>query len=81
MRSLLPATVLAASVLVARGGIPGCSSETDSDADKMSGPMAKRDTSKPEPETKVLPSYSEWLETTAQMKAAGIIPASVSISF
>jgi hypothetical protein len=52
MRSLLPATVLAASVLVACWGIPGCSSETESDADKMSGPMAKRNTGKMEPETK-----------------------------
>src|SRR3954452_5759724 len=50
--SLLPAIVLAASVLVACGGIPGCSSETESDADKMSGPMARRDTGKLEPETK-----------------------------
>ena len=52
MCSLLPATVLAASVLVACWGIPGCSSETESDADKMSGPMAKRNTGKMEPETK-----------------------------
>ena len=52
MRSLLPATVLAAPVLVARGGIPGCSSETESDADKMNGPMARRDTGRLEPETK-----------------------------
>jgi hypothetical protein len=52
MRSLLPATVLAASVLVACGGIPGCWSETESDADKMSGPMARRDIGKLEPETK-----------------------------
>ena len=50
--SLLPATVLAASVLVACGGIPGCSSETESDADKMSGPIAKKDIGKLEPETK-----------------------------
>jgi hypothetical protein len=49
---LLPSTVLAASVIVACGGIPGCSSETESDADKMSGPMARRDTGKLEPETK-----------------------------
>lgn len=48
----LPATVLAASVLVACWGIPGCSSETESDADKMSGPMARRNTGKMEPETK-----------------------------
>jgi hypothetical protein len=53
MRSLLPATVLAASVLVACWGIPGCSSETESDADKMSGPMAKGNTGKLEPETKL----------------------------
>ena len=52
MRSLLPATVLAASVLVACGGIPGCSSETESEADKMSRPMAKGNTGKLEPETK-----------------------------
>jgi hypothetical protein len=49
---LLPATVLAASIFVACGGIPGCSSETESDADKMSGPMARKDTSKLETETK-----------------------------
>ncbi len=47
---MLPATVLAASVLVVSGGIPGCSSETESDADKMSRPMAKRDTRKLESE-------------------------------
>ena len=52
MRSLLPATFRAASVLVACWGIPGCSSETESDADKMSGPMANRDIGKLEPETK-----------------------------
>ena len=49
---MLPATVLAASVLVACGGIPGCSSETESDAAKMSGPMARRDIGKLEPEMK-----------------------------
>ena len=41
-----------ASCLVPCWGIPGCSSETESDADKMSGPMAKRNTGKMEPETK-----------------------------
>jgi hypothetical protein len=44
MRSLLRCTVLAASVLVACWGIPGCSSETQSDTGKMSGAMGKMDT-------------------------------------
>jgi hypothetical protein len=34
------------AVLVACWGIPGCSSETESDAGKMSGPMGKMDTGK-----------------------------------
>ena len=46
MRSLLRATVLAASVLVACWGIPGCSPETGSDAGKISGPTGKMDTGK-----------------------------------
>ena len=46
MRSLLRATVLAAWVLVACWGIPGCSPETGSDAAKISGPMGKMDTGK-----------------------------------
>jgi hypothetical protein len=46
MRSLLRATALAASVLVAYWGIPGCSPETGSDAGKMSGPTGKMDTGK-----------------------------------
>jgi hypothetical protein len=51
MRPSLPATILAASVLLACWGIPGCSPETESDADEMSGPMARRNTGKIEPET------------------------------
>jgi hypothetical protein len=51
MRSLLPGTVFAASVLVACWGIPGCPFGTESEADKMCGPMAKRNTGKMEPET------------------------------
>ncbi len=46
MRCLLRSTVLAGSVLVACWGIPGCSTESESDAGKMSGPMNKMDTGK-----------------------------------
>ena len=46
MRSLLRCTVLTASVLVACWGMPGCSSETQTDTDKMGGPMGKMDTGK-----------------------------------
>jgi hypothetical protein len=46
MRSLLRSTVLAASALVACWGITGCSSDTDSDAGKMGGPMGKMETGK-----------------------------------
>ena len=52
MRSLLRATVLAASVLVACWGIPGCSPETGSDAGKIGGPTGKMDTGKMAPEKK-----------------------------
>ena len=41
MRSLLRCTVLAASVLVGCWGIPGCSSETQTDTGKMAGAMDK----------------------------------------
>ena len=46
MRSLLRCTVLTALVLVACWGIPGCSSETQTDTGKMGGPMDKMDTGK-----------------------------------
>ena len=46
MRSLLRCTVLAAWVLVGCWGIPGCSSETQTDAGRMGGPMDKMDTGK-----------------------------------
>jgi hypothetical protein len=46
MGSLLRCAVLAASLLVACSGIPGCSSETETDTAKMSGPMGKTDTGK-----------------------------------
>jgi hypothetical protein len=46
MRSLLRCAVIAASVLVACWGIPGCSSDTERDAGKMDGPMGKMDTGK-----------------------------------
>jgi hypothetical protein len=41
MRSFLRCTVLTASLLVATWGMQGCSSETQSDAGKMGGPMGK----------------------------------------
>ena len=44
MRSLLRCTVLTALVLVACWGIPGCSSETQTDTGKMGGPVGKMDT-------------------------------------
>ena len=46
MRSLLCCTVLTASVLVACWGMPGCSSKTQTDTDKMGGPMGKMDSGK-----------------------------------
>jgi hypothetical protein len=46
MHSLLRSTVLAASALVACSGIPGCSTETDSDTGKMAKPMDKVDIGK-----------------------------------
>ena len=46
MRSLLRCTLLAASVLVACWAIPGCSTSTESDTGKMTGPMGKMDTGK-----------------------------------
>jgi hypothetical protein len=46
MRSLLRCTVLAALVLVAGWGIPGCSSEPESDTGKMGGAMGTMDTGK-----------------------------------
>ena len=46
MRSLLRSTLLAASVLVACWGIPGCSTETENDTGKMGGPMDKMETGK-----------------------------------
>jgi hypothetical protein len=46
MRSLLRSAVLSASVLVACWGIPGCSSETQTDTGKTGGPMGEMDTGK-----------------------------------
>jgi uncharacterized protein involved in copper resistance len=46
MRTLLRPTLLAASVLVACWGIPGCSTETEGEKGKMAGPMDKMDTGK-----------------------------------
>jgi hypothetical protein len=46
MRSLLRCTLLAASVLGACWAFPGCSSDTETDAGKMGGPMGKMDTGK-----------------------------------
>jgi hypothetical protein len=46
MHTFLRSTVLAASTLVACWGIPGCSTETDSDPGKMAKPMDKMDTGK-----------------------------------
>jgi hypothetical protein len=46
MRSLLRCTIVAASVLLACWGIPGCSSETQTDTGNMGGPMGKMDTGK-----------------------------------
>ena len=44
MRSFLRCTVLTALVLVACWGIPGCSSEPQTDIGKMGGPVGKMDT-------------------------------------
>ena len=46
MRSLLRCTVLAALVLVAGWGIPGCSSEPETNTGKMGGPTGKMETGK-----------------------------------
>ena len=51
MRSLIRPILVAASVVVACGGISGCSSEPESpsgkmDTGKMGGPMDKMDTGK-----------------------------------
>ncbi len=46
MRCLLRCTVLSASVLLGCWGIPGCSSQTETDPGKMGGPMDKMETGK-----------------------------------
>ena len=43
MRALLRCAFLAALVVVTCWGIPGCSSETQTDTGKMGGPMGKMD--------------------------------------
>ena len=44
MRALLRCAFLAALVVVTCWGIPGCSSETQTDTGKMGGPVGKMDT-------------------------------------
>ena len=46
MRSLLRCAVLAALVVVTCWGIPGCSTEPETNTGKMGGPMGKMDTGK-----------------------------------